>query len=74
MNVKDIITDFLRGHGCDGLCNPFGECGCDLDVLMPCNEGCGQCVPAMKATAVTSEDDPEYVPANVAWTDTRYAR
>jgi len=53
MNVSEIIKAYLREHGYDGLCNP-GECGCDIDDLMPCDSPCGgysSCNPAYKVPA-----------------------
>jgi hypothetical protein len=41
-NVATIVEEWLRANGYDGLCIP-GECGCEIDDLMPCgspNECC----------------------------------
>lgn len=35
MTVREILTEYLRQHGYDGLYSP-GECGCSLDELAPC--------------------------------------
>ncbi len=41
MNVREIVADWLKAHGYDGLywsetfCDGEG-CGCTLDDLMPC--------------------------------------
>jgi hypothetical protein len=47
MTVRDIMTEWLRDHGYDGLC---GEgCGCTLDNLMICDcEDALRCVPGYK--------------------------
>jgi len=41
VTAKEIMIDWLTTHGYDGL---YGEeCGCLLDDLMPCGEGCEGC-------------------------------
>lgn len=40
MNAKDIIRTALHEMGANGLCNPYEECGCDIDDLAPGREGC----------------------------------
>ena len=49
INVKEIIKDYLRKNGYDGLCDG-DECGCWLDDFWPC-EGCNdpaRCRPAYR--------------------------
>lgn len=48
--AQDILTTWLREHGCDGVCNPDWECGCGLDDLIPCCDWFGECQPARKTT------------------------
>ena len=36
MNIKEIVTEYLKSHGFDGLYHD--DCGCDLQDLMPCDE------------------------------------
>lgn len=36
MNVEQIVREYLVANGYDGLANDNGECGCDLEDLMPC--------------------------------------
>ena len=37
MTAKEIIEEYLKSHGFDGLCHPRTECGCGLDDLIgPC--------------------------------------
>ena len=36
MDIKKIITAYLKENGCIGLCNPDIPCGCGLDDFMPC--------------------------------------
>jgi hypothetical protein len=45
MTVIDIIEDWLREHGYDGLCDPDAECGCSIDHVCPCCENCINCQP-----------------------------
>jgi len=65
--VKEIIKEHLKAIGADGLCNPYEECGCGIDDLMPCmcGIGCSSCVPARKEIAPEDHDFPGeevYVP------------
>ena len=47
MTVKDIVADYLKSHGFDGLCHPDTECGCGLDDLIgPCEGAQPDCRPA----------------------------
>lgn len=46
-NVRTIVAGWLREHGYDGLVSS-GDCGCDLDDLMPCWEPSPYCVPAYR--------------------------
>lgn len=49
MNVKAIVRDWLVTNGYEGLFNENGECGCDLNDLMCCdNSGVDWCLPAYK--------------------------
>ena len=43
MTVDEIIRDWLRSHGYDGLYQEDGECGCLLSDPYPCGEGMGDC-------------------------------
>jgi len=42
MTVKEIVAEYLKQNGFGGL---HGECdcGCFLDDLIPCGEGCDTC-------------------------------
>ncbi len=35
--VAEMVSEWLRTNGYDGLCNPDAECGCGLDDLVPCS-------------------------------------
>ena len=45
-DVTDIVTQYLKAHGYDGLFNDYMECGCRLGDLHPCDAGPpGECEP-----------------------------
>ena len=61
--VKEILMDYLKAIGTDGLAGD--ECGCGLDDFMPCYAGCGDCVPARKEIAPADHEfagEETYVP------------
>jgi len=41
--VKDIVSDYLRDNGYDGLYADSLGCGCVLKNLMPCNRNPSEC-------------------------------
>jgi hypothetical protein len=64
IRVIDIVKQYLINNGFDGLTWEYGECGCDLSDLMPCDtpnncvpgykwknmDGCGWCMCTVKPT------------------------
>ncbi len=44
MNGKDILIEWLKEHGYDGLYDD-DDCGCTLDNLMPCESCPDMCLP-----------------------------
>ena len=58
MKIKEMVIDWLKSHGYEGLCNQEIICGCGLDDFMPCDGIDMECEPAMKKIA--TEDDDEY--------------
>ena len=59
LSIKDILNDWLKLHGFDGLYCP-GECACKVGDLFPCDDGVegiesGTCEPGYLRPA-----DPEY--------------
>jgi hypothetical protein len=48
MSVKEIIEDWLKEHGYDGLLDGDCECGCSFDDFMPCGEVYQDCQEAHK--------------------------
>lgn len=41
MTVREIVKEYLREHGFNGLCSEDGECGCGIDDLFPCGDVSG---------------------------------
>jgi hypothetical protein len=63
MNVKEIIEEWLKVHGYDGLC--CENCGCIIGDLMPCGSDQSECKPGWKCITDTGDwfvigdnDDP----------------
>lgn len=48
MTVKEIVIDYLKKNGFDGLCSE--ACGCGIDDSIPCGEGFEDCEPAYAHT------------------------
>jgi len=47
--ISEVIVDYLKSVGADGLC--CDDCGCGIDHLSPCNcINIDLCVPAKKYT------------------------
>jgi len=44
MNALQIVEEYLKANGFDGLWND-SECGCSVDDLAPCNESFSRCKP-----------------------------
>lgn len=54
MNCKEIIKDYLKAHGFDGLFNRMGECACKGEA--PCDSGeLPECEPAYWRDCETCE-------------------
>ncbi|MFW6130803.1 MAG: hypothetical protein ACOC56_06415 [Atribacterota bacterium] len=61
MTVVQIVKKYLEENNYDGLCNPTGECGCDLNDLVPCWGICDDCEPAYKIPkSKMTEDEKEF--------------
>lgn len=50
MTVLDIIINYLKEHGYDGL-HYDNECGCELEDIVPCGEVSLNCEPGYKIVA-----------------------
>jgi len=71
MTVVQIVTDYLKQNGFDGLHNhasnqKYGGCGCLIKDYMKnegCNEGniCFTCEPAYKHTKAECKKCPDYI-------------
>lgn len=48
MNVRQIIEEYLKANGYDGLYNDVGECGCEIGDLFTCGFTEYTCEPAHK--------------------------
>ncbi len=57
MNCAEIVKEYLKKNGYDGLCNPEIPCGCGLDDFQPCGEDFAECEPAYKNTCKTCRRD-----------------
>ena len=57
-NVKEIVADWLKANGYDGLCNDVG-CGCTLGDLMTCGEPSEYCVPGWRRCDEACQTCPE---------------
>lgn len=53
--VKEIVAGFLKANGYDGLFDLCGECACELDDLMPCDEPNGRCTAGYKFRIVAEK-------------------
>ncbi len=53
LTVLEIIKDYLKKNGYDGLCGE--ECGCGIDDLAPCGQADNlfDCIPAYKQDTKT---------------------
>ena len=48
MDVQKIVKKYLHENGFGGLMEPWGECACEIDDLMPCCDPCADCEPGYK--------------------------
>ena len=57
MTTKDIIINYLKENGFDGLVQIDLECGCGIDDLAPCDQMAIDCEPAYYAKCDCEEHD-----------------
>ena len=43
MTLIEIVTQYLRANGYDGLYHSDGECACEVGDLWPCDNPNGDC-------------------------------
>jgi len=48
VTVKEIVAEYLKQNGFDGLCHSETECGCELADLAPCDCFWPECKPGYK--------------------------
>ena len=48
MNVIDIVAEYLRANGYDGLCLPEHGCACLIEDLAPCRAMSESCQPGRR--------------------------
>jgi hypothetical protein len=59
MNVLEIIAEYLKANGYDGLMNE-NDCACELDDLIPCGEDFSTCEPGYKIPCPKSCGEHEF--------------
>ena len=59
MEVKDIVGEWLKANGYDGLVSDDRECGCVLADLAPCSGMGEHCEAAYKGPG--NEEWPDFV-------------
>ena len=57
MNVREILENFLRAGGYDGLCNLNNECACETDDLFPCDFSGIDCEPGHRVPCDCGDHD-----------------
>ena len=45
---KEIIVEYCKSIGADGLCDPDNECGCELEDICLASNDFSQCLPAKR--------------------------
>jgi hypothetical protein len=56
MRIKEIVKEYLKQAGFDGLYLP-GECACKIDDLFPCGEITDDCLPGYLSPCDCGEHD-----------------
>lgn len=60
MTIKEIVKEWLKKNGYDGLCHPDCACGCLLEYLMDCADWTSdgpdtECEPGYKRNTTEEE-------------------
>jgi hypothetical protein len=66
MSAREIITEWLKAHGYDGLFSD-GECACDTSDLIPCDGSCAECQPGYKSQCSPNSEDMCEACGNGGW-------
>ncbi len=53
MTVIEMLAEYLKENGYDGLCGQ--ECGCEIDDLAPCDEVNRECVAGHKESCTPTD-------------------
>ena len=53
-DVREIVKEWLRAHGYDGLC--YYDCGCEIEDLMPCTGYSADCQPGYRTPGACEGD------------------
>ena len=57
MNIREIVADWLRQHGYDGLYDAEYDCACTLDALAECHALHDECVAGVKIPSPHGDGD-----------------
>ncbi len=64
LDVPEMIGQYLRAHGYDGLVNTDQECGCSVDDLAPCGQFQTECFSAHRIKVTGGEFDELFFPGH----------
>ena len=65
MDIEEIVKEWLKANGYDGLYNSELECGCQLGDLMPCSEPhTSEC---LAGVGKLIDEDDRIIGTNTAW-------
>jgi len=77
--VIEIVKAHLEAGGYGGLVSEAGDCGCEIDDLVPCGNDCGSCKAGYKHADPRSEYPHGWAiwerkepPSPDAWTNVDY--
>ena len=61
MELFDILKNWLKENGYDGLCLPDEECGCAIGDFMPCGEPSPRCEAGHRKKAPPGSDADYFI-------------
>lgn len=59
-DVLEIVKQYLKKNGFDGLFNVNGECACSIESLAPCDGYMAECEPGYLVEGCTCGQGCEY--------------